>query len=58
MLCPLLSICKKQVDLDTYRNVCTNMSKDAYKDCEEYKKLASTPRAPSAWASLLTSTTT
>lgn len=54
MICPLLGVCKKQVDLDTYRSVCTNVSKDAYKDCEEYKKVASTPRTPAAWSSILT----
>lgn len=57
MICPLLSVCKKQVDLDTYRNVCTNVAKDAYKDCDEYKRIASSQRPPSAWMSLFIPTT-
>lgn len=58
MLCPLLSICKKQVDLEMYINICSNVAKDAYKECDEYKKVASTLKTPSTWSSLLTITTT
>ncbi|MEM4500574.1 MAG: hypothetical protein QW512_00390 [Thermofilaceae archaeon] len=56
MLCPLLTTCKKQVDLDTYRNVCSNISSDEYKKCDEYRKIASTPKTPSEWSSVLTLT--
>jgi hypothetical protein len=53
MICPLLSKCTKQVDFDTYRNVCSNLSEDAYKKCPEYQKIAGTPKAPSEWTALL-----
>lgn len=53
MICPLLLTCKKTVDLDTYRNVCANVAKDEYKNCDEYKKMASAPRKPAEWTTVL-----
>jgi len=57
MICPLLSICKKQVSLEHYSNICSNLTKDAYKDCQEYKKLSTEQKTPLDWSRVLTITT-
>ena len=52
-MCPLISRCSRKVDIDTFRNVCSNVAADEYKNCPEFQKIASTPRTPSEWTSLL-----
>jgi hypothetical protein len=58
MLCPFLSICKSKVNYDQYTNVCSNIAKDAYKECTEYKKLTSEAKTPLDWSRLTTIPTT
>jgi hypothetical protein len=52
MICPLISTCKAKVDADKYLNVCSNISVDAYKNCDEYKKQTMEAKTPSDWAKL------
>jgi len=54
MICPLISTCKAKVDADKYLNVCSNISVDAYKNCDEYKKLTMEAKSPAEWARLFT----
>ena len=54
MICPFVGTCKKTVSLEQYRNICTNITKDAYKECPEFQKLTKEPKIPSEWGSLLT----
>jgi hypothetical protein len=54
MICPLISVCKAKVDADKYLNVCSNISVDAYKNCDEYKKLTMEAKSPTEWARLFT----
>jgi len=58
MICPLLSVCKAKVSLDQYSTVCSNISKDAYKDCPEYKKISSETKTPLDWSKIVTLTPT
>jgi len=53
MICPLIGICKEKVDLEHYRNVCSNITEDAYKNCPHYQKLTSTPKTPSEWSKII-----
>lgn len=53
MLCPLLGKCKAKVDIEKYKNVCSNITEDAYKKCEEYVKLAGGTKTPLQWQELL-----
>jgi len=52
MICPLIGICKKKVDLDHYREVCSNVTEDKYKECPHYKELTATPKKPSEWSKI------
>ena len=52
MICPLISRCKVKVDSEKFLNVCSNVSVDAYKNCDEYKRLTAEARTPSEWAKL------
>jgi hypothetical protein len=54
MICPFVGACGKSVSLDYYRNVCTNIAKDAYKECPEYQKWVKEQKIPSEWGKLLT----
>jgi hypothetical protein len=56
MICPLLSVCKAKVTLEHYSTVCSNVTKDAYKECIEYKKMSSESKTPSEWLKLTTPT--
>jgi len=56
MICPFIGTCKQKVTIEHYSGVCTNMMKDAYKECQEYKRLTAEPRTPSEWGRLLTTT--
>jgi hypothetical protein len=56
MICPLLSICKAKVTLEQYSTVCSNVTKDAYKECTEYKKMSSESKTPIDWLRLTTPT--
>jgi hypothetical protein len=58
MICPLLTICKSKISLEQYSNVCANMTKDAYKECPEYKKLSAEQKTPLDWSKILTVTPT
>jgi len=49
MICPILAKCNAKVNLDHYRDICSNVDKDAFKDCEHYKKIASENKSPSEW---------
>jgi hypothetical protein len=56
MICPLLSVCKAKISLEHYSTICSNMTKDAYKDCPEYKKIATETKTPLDWSKVLTFT--
>jgi hypothetical protein len=53
MLCPLLSKCKAKVGVKKFREVCSNITEDAYEKCEEYAKLAGGAKTPLEWSELL-----
>jgi len=53
MICPLLSSCKLKVSMEHYSTVCANLTKDAYRECPEYKKASAEQRTPGDWARLL-----
>ena len=56
MICPFIAVCRLKVSIEHYSNICSNLSKDAYKGCDEYKRLSAEPRTPSEWGRLLTIT--
>jgi len=49
MICPLIGTCKAKVDAEKYLRVCTNVSEDAYKDCEIYKSTIAGVKTPAEW---------
>jgi hypothetical protein len=52
MICPLLSACRQKVTMEHYSSVCANVTRDAYKECPEFKRLSSEQRTPVEWARL------
>jgi hypothetical protein len=56
MICPLLGRCEAQVNIEHYRNVCSNVVEDAYEKCDHYKRQASGTKTPLEWQKLLTPT--
>jgi len=54
MICPLLRVCKANVDLEHYQKICSNLREDAYKKCEHFQKLAGGKKTPLEWQSLIT----
>jgi len=53
MLCPIISICKHKINLDTYMKVCANPTEDAYKNCEIFKKIGGEMKTPTEWSQTL-----
>ncbi|PUA31022.1 MAG: hypothetical protein B9J98_08160 [Candidatus Terraquivivens tikiterensis] len=53
MICPFISACKAKVTYEHYTTVCSNISKDAYKECPDYKKFTSESRTPVEWTKIL-----
>jgi hypothetical protein len=54
MICPLIGTCQAKVDADKFLNICSNVSVDAYKKCDEYKRLTAEVKTPADWARLFT----
>jgi len=54
MICPLLRVCKANVDLEHYQKICSNLREDAYKKCEHFQKQAGGKKTPLEWQSLIT----
>jgi len=52
-ICPFISACERKVGFDFYRDVCSNVTVDAYKDCDHYKELIEEERTPVEWGRLL-----
>jgi len=50
--CPLIRKCASKVGFKHYNEVCTNITKDAYLDCDEFKKLTAGTKTPMDWESL------
>jgi len=50
--CPLIRKCNLKVGFKHYNEVCTNIPKDAYLDCEEFKKATTGTKIPMDWESL------
>jgi hypothetical protein len=57
MLCPLLGRCKAKVSVDHYRNVCSNLTEDAFKKCEHWLKTVGTEKTPAEWSQIFAPTT-
>jgi len=57
-ICPLLPRCSLKVNLEHYRNICSNIPEDKFKTCDHYKKLAGETRTPADWSELLRPTIT
>jgi hypothetical protein len=53
MICPLLGKCDAKIPLETYQALCTSLTEDAYKKCEQFKKLAGGSKSPADWERLL-----
>jgi len=53
MICPLIMVCSRKVDIDTYINVCTNVKYAAYKSCDEYVKISKEAKTPADWNRML-----
>lgn len=54
MICPIISTCKAKVNFDHYKEFCSNMREDKYKDCPHFKKQTEAERTPMEWSSILT----
>jgi len=54
MICPLLGRCGEKVSFDHYRDVCSNIRVDKFKECEHFKKLTEEAKTPAEWRELLT----
>jgi len=50
--CPLLRKCASKIEFKKYNEVCTNITKDAYLDCDEFKKIVAGLKTPAEWESL------
>jgi hypothetical protein len=50
MICPLLASCKAKISMEHYMTVCSNVAKDAFRDCPEYKKLTAEMKTPLEWS--------
>lgn len=53
MICPLLVKCNEQIPFDKYVNVCTNLNKNAYQECNRYKELTGGLKYPRNWRDVL-----
>jgi hypothetical protein len=55
MICPLYSAgtCKAKIDLDHFLKYCSNITEDAYKNCQFFKEQAGGARSPAEWGRLL-----
>jgi len=56
MICPLLRTCTQKVSLEHYKEKCTNLTEDKFKECSTYQKLAGGEKTPLEWQKLLAST--
>ncbi|MEM2259992.1 MAG: hypothetical protein QXP52_00145 [Candidatus Aenigmatarchaeota archaeon] len=50
MICPLIGKCNENVKMEYYVAVCSNVTEDAYKKCQAYKKFAEMVKTPSEWS--------
>jgi len=50
MICPCIAMCREKVTVEHYSNICSNMVRDAYKDCPIYQRIVKEVRTPSEWA--------
>jgi len=51
--CPLIRKCASKVKFEYFNEVCSNLTKDAYKECEEFKKVTAGTKTPMEWDELL-----
>jgi len=49
MICPFLVVCKAKITYEYYVNTCINYQREAYKDCNEYKKMSVEQKSPLEW---------
>ncbi|MEM2612294.1 MAG: hypothetical protein QW332_06130 [Thermoproteota archaeon] len=49
MICPLLGICREQVTLEKYRDVCINVISDEFTKCPKYKEYSTKTMSPLEW---------
>jgi hypothetical protein len=55
MICPLYSsgTCRAKIDIDHFLKYCSNITEDAYKNCQYFKQQTEGPRTPAEWGRLL-----
>jgi len=52
-ICPLLAKCTRKVSFNHYREVCSNVPADKYKECNYFLEFTSEDKLPKEWSSLL-----
>jgi len=57
MICPLIGKCSEKVSYEKYANVCSNITKDAFKECETWKRVCGGSMTPAEWTKLFTALT-
>jgi len=50
--CPLIRKCVEKVPFERYNTVCSNITKDAYTECEVFKKMTAGAKTPLEWEGL------
>ncbi|MEM2196422.1 MAG: hypothetical protein QXH10_09255 [Ignisphaera sp.] len=53
MICPLLGRCTEKVTYDKYVNICSNIARDAFKECDVWRKLTAEAKTPGEWSRLI-----
>jgi hypothetical protein len=50
--CPLIRKCASKVSFKHYNEVCSNLTKDEYLNCDEFKKVTTGTKTPLEWDEL------
>jgi hypothetical protein len=50
--CPLIRKCASKVSFKHYNEVCSNLTKDEYLNCDEFKKVTAGTKTPLDWDEL------
>jgi len=51
--CPLIRKCSEKVKFESYNEICSNITRDAYLECEAFKKATAGTKTPMEWDELV-----
>lgn len=54
MICPIISRCSQQVDLNHYLHYCSHPTEENYRKCQYFISLQQQKKTPSEWSEAVT----